>query len=321
MDDADLNDINWMRKEIVIPYKFEENDKKDMWRSQPNFKTDLGTTKFIEAAKRVEKFFKRNNNWELTKTNSKFRTNESCLNLLYITAARYLYVTHVLYDLCKKMKDGEFQLIPCSETPRNKTIIPDSGVCYPKPYGGASCTSDLDVGLVGIASGGLTEAFNKYIEKTFRKPSELVFDANVYAFTLEFSMPFLFSGLPRGLADSIARKEKTIEFKMQELASAYYKVFKYKEDFFNKMVQGAQTALKQDVAKNSKLHLDSWLKVFSDLNEKVPMSGDGDLITLRTAHNKKYQSFVKTMSDKGKYQPDFLGNCRAFEQITIWRAV
>ena len=312
-----------METEIVMRYNFKKVEKKDLWSSQPNFKEDLGKPHFIAAANRAEKFFKRNNNWELTKTNSKFRTKASCLNLLYITAARYLFVTHVLYDLYNKITYGKFQLSPCSRTEKKQIIIPGSGVCYPEPYGTASCTSDYDVGLIGIAAGSLTEAFNNYFQDIggFGKPSELVFDTNVYAFTLEFSMPSLFVGLPDDLSDILAHNETMAKFKMQELASAYYKVFKYKEDFFNKMVQGAQTAMKPDVAQNSKLHLDSWLKVFSDLNKKVPMRGDGDLITLRTAHNMKYQYFVKTMSDKGKYLPDFLGYCRAFQQITIWCAV
>ena len=318
-DDADLEDLEWMKKEIVTRYKFIKVDEKDLWKSQPNFTTDLGKPDFIAAANRVEKFFKRNNNWELTKTNSKFRTKASCLNLLYITAARYLFVTHVLYDLYNKITNGKFQLSPCSRTTEKQIIIPGFGVCFPEPYGTASCTSDYDVGLVGIAAGSLTEAFNNYFQDIggFGKPSELVFDTNVYAFTLEFSMPSLFFGLPKDLVDIVAHNETMAKFKMQELASAYYKVFKYNQDFFNKMVQGAQAAMNPDVAKNSKIHLDSWLRVFSDLNTKVPMRGDGDLITLRTAHNKKYQYFVKTMSDKGQYQPDFLGNCIAFEQITI----
>ena len=315
MDDTKLEKLKWMKKEIVIPYKFEKDKKKDMWESQPNFARDLGTPKFIAAANRVETFFKQNNNWELTKKSKKFRTRKSCLSLLYITAARYLYVTHVLYDLYNKMTNGMFQLIPCSKTQEDKIIIPDCGVCYSKPCGTASCTSDLDIGLVGIAAGSLTEAFNNYIQGVFGKPSELVFDANVYAFSLEFSMPSLFSGLPGGLADSIAREEKTDNFKMQELASAYYKVFKYNEDFFNKMVRGAQKEM--DRAPAQKGPLESWLKIFSELDGEVPLRCDCDLITLRTAHNMKYQYFLKTMSDEGKYQPDFLGNCRAFEQITI----
>ncbi|XP_044168691.1 uncharacterized protein LOC122952957 [Acropora millepora] len=305
----DLRDLDWMKNEIVIRYNFKKDNKKDMWSRQPNFKTDLGTRDFIDAAKRVEEFFKRNNNLELTETNRNFRTKASCLNLLYITAARYLFVTHVLYDLYNKITNGKFQLSPCSRTENKQIIIPGSAVCYPEPYGTASCTSDYDVGLIGIAAGSLTEAFNNYFQDIggFGKPSELVFDTNVYAFTLEFSMPFLFSGLPGGLADNIARKEKTAKFKMQELASAYYKVFKYNPDFFNKMVQGARENMNSEVAKNSKLQLNAWLKIFSDLNNDVSMTGDGDHVKLRTDHNNKYQSFVKTMSVTKKYQPEFLG--------------
>ncbi|XP_015776703.1 PREDICTED: uncharacterized protein LOC107354729 [Acropora digitifera] len=245
-DDPDLEDLKWMEKEIVMRYKFEKVDQKDLWRKQPNFEQDLGKPHFIAAANRAEKFFKRNNNWTHTKENSKFRTKASCLNLLYITAARYLFVTHVLYDLYNKITNGKFQLSPCSG-PKTQIIIPGSRVCYPEPYGTMSCTSDYDVGLIGIAAGSLTEAFNNYFQDIggFGKPSELVFDTNVYAFTLEFSMPFLFVGLPDDLAGILAYNETMTKFKMQELASAYYKVFKYKEDFFNKLVQGAQTALKR----------------------------------------------------------------------------
>ncbi|XP_044168726.1 uncharacterized protein LOC122952985 [Acropora millepora] len=307
MDDTELEKLKWMKEKIVIPYKFKKAKKKDMWESQPNFARDLGTPEFIAAANRVEKFFKQNNNWELTKTSKRFRTPSRCLSLLYITAARYLYVTHVLYDLYNKMTNGMFQLIPCSKTQEDKIIIPDCGVCYSKPCGTASCTSDLDVGLVGIAAGSLTEAFNNYIQGVFGKPSELVFDANVYAFSLEFSMPSLFFGLPDDLADNITQKKKGVHFEMQELASAYYKVFKYNETFFNGMVQGAQKAMKPGLAKNSARQLKKWLKIFSDLDGEVPLRCDCNLITLRTAHNMKYQYFVKTMSDEGKYKPDFLG--------------
>ena len=298
-----------MKREIVVRYNFVKDPNKDVWISQPNFTDALGTADFIAAANRVKKFFVRHSNWELTKKNPKFRNKNSCLNLLYITAARYLFVTHVLYDLYNRIKVNQYQLIPCSRTEAKKIIIPESGVCYPEPYGSASCTSDYDVGLVGSAAGNLTEAFNNYFQgyDGFGKPSELVFDTNVYAFTLEFSMPFLFSGLPVNLANSIARKEKTVEFKMQELASAYYKVFKYNENFFNTMVEGAQKAMNPQLAKESKLQLDAWLKIFSDLNQTVPMKGDGNL---RKDHNDMYQTFVKNMSDEGGYKPEFLGNCR-----------
>ena len=311
-DDIDQQDLQWMEEEIVVRYKFEKDENKDMWTRQPNFKDALGTREFIDAANRVKEFFVRHNNWELTKKNPKFRNKNSCLNLLYITAARYLFVTHVLYDLYNRIKVNQYQLIPCSRAERKKIIIPESGVCYPEPYGSASCTSDYDVGLVGSASGYLTEAFNNYFQggEGFGKPSEIVFDTNVYAFTLEFSMPFLFSGLPVNLANGVARKEKTVEFKMQELASAYYKVFKYNKNFFNTMVEGAQKAMNPVLAKDSRLKLIEWLKTFSDLNKEVPMKGNGDLTTLRTTHNNKYQAFVKMMSVKGGYESEFLGNCR-----------
>ena len=290
-----------MKKDIVDRYKFVKDPKRDIWIQQPNFKGDLGKPEFIKAADRVKKFFDRNDDWDDTKRNPEFRTKDSCTNLLYITAARYLLVTHILY-----VQSGK-RLIPCARTRDNKIEIPGSGVCYPAPYGSATCTSDYDVGLIGRDAGFLTEKFNAYFQSIngFGKPSELVFDTNVYAFTLEFAMPFLFANLPSKFASGVAKNEQTINFKMQELASAYYKVFKYNENFFEKMVA---TAMKEMTAVKSKHDLKVWLKTFSDLNRKVPLIRKGSLKAFRSAHNDQYQEHVKAMSKGGGYEKEFLGN-------------
>ena len=288
----ETQDLKWMKTNIVDRYKFVKDPSRDIWISQPDFEVDLGTPEFIDAADRVKKFFERNNDWEKTKTNRKFRTKDTCTNLLYITAARYLLVTHVLYEQSGK------KLIPCARTKDKKIAIPDSdsGVCYPAPYGSATCTSDYDVGLVGKDAGTLTEKFNSYFQGVggFGKPSELVFDTNVYAFTLEYAMPFLFAKLPPKFASNVAKSEGTINFKMQELASAYFKVFKYNENFFNEMVTGAKTAMTDETYKDK---LEHWLATFHQLRAKVPMRlGGGSLDTLgafRTAHNNAYQEFEK----------------------------
>ena len=282
-----------------------KHQEKDLWIKQPNFKGDLGTKEFTNTAHRVKKFFNDNNDWEATKKNGKFRTQKECTKLLYITAARYLFVTYILYVQSDK------KLVPCSRL-NNKIAIPPSGVCYPEPYGTASCTSDYDVGLVGQDAGILTEKFNRYFESTqgFRKSSELVFDTNVYAFTLEFAMPFLFEGFPDStFATRVAQLENTVDYKMQELASAYYKVFKYNEEFFTTMVEGAKTAKTamgtahhHRPAPISKGKLEEWLKRFSGLNLEVAMQPWRG--RTRRDHNNVYQARVKEMSTKGGYKAD-----------------
>ena len=301
LNDDNENDITWIKQNIVDRYKFVKHQAKDLWIEQPNFAGDLTTEKFAEAAARVKKFFYRNNDWEATKKNRQFRTERECTKLLYITAARYLFVTYILYE-----QSGE-KLVPCSRS-NNKIVIPPSGVCYPEPYGTASCTSDYDVGLVGKDAGILTEKFNLYFEsaKGFSKSSELVFDTNVYAFTLEFAMPFLFEGLPGSFATRVAQLENTENYRMQELASAYYKVFKYSEEYFTIMVEGAKTAMTKK-APGSNLKLEEWLNLFSGLNKEVAMQpGRGPT---RGDHNKVYQARVKKMSEppKNGYFPDSLG--------------
>ncbi|XP_078361920.1 uncharacterized protein LOC144646251 [Oculina patagonica] len=302
---ANQQDLAWIREKIVDRYRFVKDPARDMWISQPDFKDDLGTPNFVSAADRVKKFFDRNNDWQKTKKNSEFRTKDSCTNLLYITAARYLLVTHILY-----VESGK-KLVPCTRTgDKNRIEIPNAGVCYPAPYGSATCTSDYDVGLIGQNAGFLTEKFNTYFQGAngFGKPSELVFDTNVYAFTLEYSMPFLFAKLPVNFAKGVEKSEQTINFKMQELASAYYKVFKYNENFFHTMANKAKEAM---TATKSKAQLNVWLNTFNNLRAQVPFRlGGGSLKSLdafRTAHNNKYQNLVKTMSANGGFNPDFLG--------------
>lgn len=285
-------------------YGFVKDPAMDGWIKQPNFKGDIGSPEFVAAANRAKSFFEKHNDWDTTKTNPAFRSKDSCLKLLYITAARYLLVTHILYT------ESDGKVVICERNADNEVEIPDS-VCFSEPYGGASCTSDYDVSLVGKDSGYVTEKFNNYFQSAagFGKPSEIVFDTNVYALTLEYCMPLLFSGLPDGFDSGVEDNEKTTYYKMQELASAYYKVFKYNETFFKTMTDGAKNAMKD--AMISKGVLKGWLGTFKKMNAEVPMKLGVLLKTreaFRTAHNKEYAKYVKGMSEEGGYNPDLLGN-------------
>ena len=314
-DAANQQDLAWMKTNIVDKYKFVKDATRDIWTKQPDFKGLLGTPDFVSAANRVKRFFDRNNDWETTKRNPEFRTAQSCLNLLYVTAARYLFVTHILYEL-----NGN-KLHPCVTTVEKTIAIPDSGVCYPAPYGSATCTSDYDVGLVGKDAGNLTEKFNTYFQgaQGFGKPSELVFDTNVYAFTLEYAMPFLFIKLPGNFAAGVAKKEQTIKFKMQELAGAYYKVFKYNGGFFNALVKKANESM-TPLADKSKAQLNDSVSNFKAMDAKVPMTRRDHLSSLkafRTAHNNEYQKLVKEMSVAG-YNPNLQGNYKMIVSLRMF---
>ena len=197
-------DVRWIEKNIVDRYKFEKDATKDLWIKLPTFEGLLGSKEFTKNAEKVEGFFKLNNNWEVTKNSEEFRQDGKCTDLLYITAARYLYVTHVLY-----FTSGG-NLMPCSysETDKTKISIPKS-VCYIKPYGTASCTSDYDAALVGKDAGIVTKKFNQYFQTEFRRPSELVFDTNVYAFTLEYAIPYFFADFKDpAFAGNVEKKSK-----------------------------------------------------------------------------------------------------------------
>ena len=301
-------DVRWIQADIVTRYGFVKDPKKDEWKQQPNFEGYLGTQNFIAAANAAQQFFLANNNnnnpWD------NLLRNKSPTNLLFITAARYLYVTHILW------LKSDRKLIPCKET-RDKynNIIQTfenpqkAGVCFPKPYGSATYKSDYDVGLIGKDSGTVTKNFNDFFQgnEGFGKPSELVFDTNVYAFTLEFAMPSLFIKLPDTFAGKVAKLEQSVNYKMQELASAYYKVFKYNQNFFTALKDGATNAM-EGTAPQSKLKLEEWLNTFSAMNGQVALRiGQNTLQQFRLAHNNQYQTHVGTMSTDGGYIPNSIG--------------
>ena len=297
--------------EIIKNYGFKKHPVADMWTEQPSFEGRLGTENFKTAAEKAEQFFlKFNKNrgispWELLQ---KVTKNQN-YKLLKITAARYLLVTHILWLVSRK------KLTACKEKRDSYTDIPQSweipkdGVCFPKPYGSATYKSDYDVGLIGEDSGTVTHEFNKYFQEKFNLPSELVFDTNVYAFTLEFAMPSMFSRLPRPFTFVIGKFEKMRKYKMQELASAYYKVFKYNKDYFREMKDGA---IKEINDEETKRELIGWLREFGKMNKQVDLRQmkKQSLAEFRSAHNEKYQEYLQSMSQgkTGGYQIQSIGN-------------
>ena len=297
--------------EIIKNYGFKKHPVADMWTEQPSFEGRLGTESFKTAAEKAEEFFlkfKKNRGkspWELLQ---KVTKNQN-YKLLKITAARYLLVTHILWLVSGK------KLTACKEKRDNYTGIPQSweipegGVCFPKPYGSATYKSDYDVGLIGKDSGNVTQEFNRYFEDKFKIPSELVFDTNVYAFTLEFAMPKMFPSLPLSFTLGLHKFEQFRWYKMQELASAYYKVFKYNEDSFKEMKIGATDEIKDEMAKNV---LRSWLREFEVMNGQVGLikKETETLAEFRLAHNEQYQKYLQSMSQgkTGGYQIQSIGN-------------
>ena len=272
---------------------------------RPTFQGVLTDEAFITAADGAKKFFVRNKDWEITKNT--FRTNGGCTDLLYITAARYLLVTSILYVRQGLSERKEKKLIPCQRVDKQTFQIPDS-VCYPAPpSGSATCTSDYDVSLVGKDAGFLIEEFNNYFQAEFGKPSDLVFDVNVYAFTTAYAFPVNYVGLPKNFEKTVEESKKTVNFKMQELASAYFKVFKYNPGFFDTMTTGALKAME---GSQSKPKLNEWLITFHELDAKVKMrieDFNNSPLKLREAHNAEYQKRVKEMSQQGGYDAKLLG--------------
>ncbi|XP_032236839.1 uncharacterized protein LOC116617858 [Nematostella vectensis] len=264
------------------------------------FKGEKRSDYFKKVANRIEKFFMRNNDWEATKERSIYKDNG---RLLAITDARYLYVTHLLFEL------SEERLTGCQEQD-GKTKVPDE-VCFPAPYGSASPTSDYDVGLIGPESGSLTAKFNDYFEKhkegdqlLFGKPSERVFDTNIYAFTLEYAMPdlYVFQGagstaFPKDLFNANLKAY----YQMQELASSYFKLYKFWKPYFDELVADAKESLPgsanartgQMENVDKKGFFQKWLELYEKKYQEWSEENFDSKDKFRAKHNDLYQSIVQ----------------------------
>ena len=116
----------------------------------------------------------------------------------------------------------------------------------------------------------------------------------------------MFLKIPDTFAAKVEKLETKVKYKMQELASAYYKVFKYNNDFYTALTNSAQNNM---LAAPLQV-LNGWLTSFGDLNtaesfRKGPDTSDHDF---RLAHNNKYQEFVAEVSQHGGYVPDMKGD-------------
>ena len=296
-----------LRDGIANTYGFEKDPNDYRWKTLPSFEGKIGKPGWADAVKLAEDFFRANNGHNTPWKN--LLDTKSELDLLYITAARYLFVTHVLWVqsnrqliACKEKRDKYSGIIQSFE-------IPATGVCFPLPYGSATYKSDYDVGLIGVNSGTLTQSFNQYFQAAapngFGKPSELVFDTNVYAFTLEFAMPAMFLKLPETFAANVAKRETKVKYKMQELASAYYKMFKYNNNFFQALTTSAQNNMQAA----PRQVLNEWLTAFDNMNnaENFRKGARSDQ-AFRLAHNNRYQAFVAAVSQNGGYVPNGIGD-------------
>lgn len=279
---------------------FEKSATADAWTKQPTFLGQVGTSYFTSVAKRAEMFFIRNNDWSQSLVNPKFRDASTgrCTNLLYVTAARYLYVTHVL-----NLLRGEMTFGPCNaDSGSGNLIVPPAGVCYPAPYGSATCTSDYDVALVGERSGSLTALFNQFFLESvsrdpivvgFGKSSEELFDTNVYAFTLEFAMPNIYVGLSAEFVTQVNDMNGSLHYTIQEVVSAIMKMLGCNTSYFNDLMSDQSEFKKRQTKHNLGKIFQDWrvqFRLFYKAVKSFLNSGDYNTqISFRRKQNIAYQ--------------------------------
>ena len=240
----DENFLKFCRDCIVKPYEFKISEEKTMWmKPLPDFRKEVQDWQqsFQEIAKGTEMFFLgkgtsgKIRNWnEIKDAMKKFEDGPSCENMLYIIAARQLYVTYVMKTV---VGSESFKL--CEEKENGDVVIPDFA-CYPKNSGSARCTSDYDVGLIGPKSGKVVVQYFEYFKANFKMTSDALLDNNIYAYDLEMAMPeiFVLGDNPGEDAEEHEKLLKEVkskmltdpDFQMQDLALAYFKVFMYKDN-------------------------------------------------------------------------------------------
>lgn len=303
----DEKSISWFKECIVDFYCFEKDAKVSSWTKQPSFEGQLDDDHFQVAASLTEVFFKKDGNRRWTGADGIVKTwkPNGCLKLLYITAARYVYITYLLASESKE-QDGEgkavsgakSRLIPC-EMEHGKIKIPEYA-CYPVPYGSATCTADYDVGLVGPKSGELAANFNDRFFEVFNTASTEIFDTNVYAFTLEYSMPSLFSGQSSNFLQEIEAMENSEKYKMQDLVAALFKLKKYRISNYATILETLRTKLPSASAREFLRMWNSLLSTWeSEIQEKKV-----DPDELKKKHTEKYNSLVQDILE-GTEKDDF----------------
>lgn len=310
MNDNDVDDLDFFKKCIVDYFCFEKSANADIWIKFPTFQGLIGTWYFNSVAKRVEIFFIRNNDWSDMVLDAKFRdvSTGQCTNLLYVTAARYLYVTYVL-----NLLRGDMTFGPCEiDSATKNLIVPASGVCYPVPYGSGTCTSDFDVGLLGARSGSLTALFNQFFLETlgrdanvagFGKTSEELFDTNVYAFTLEFAMPNIFVGLGGDFVNEANEMNNDIKYRIQEVVSAILKMKTQNRRYFNDLLSDQGEFKKRKTKHNLEKIFHDWRVQFELFGEVVKAFARSDLynteISFRRRQNIAYEMILGLIEGSG----------------------
>ena len=118
-------------------------------------------------------------------------------------------------------------------------------------------------------------------------------------------MPMMFLKLPETFAAKVAKLETKVRYKMQELASAYYKMFKYNNNFFQALTTSAQNNMQAAPWQV----LNEWLTAFDNMNnaENFRKGARSDQ-AFRLAHNNRYQAFVAAVSQGGGYVPNGIGD-------------
>ncbi|CAB3999776.1 Hypothetical predicted protein [Paramuricea clavata] len=286
-------DLNFFKNCIADVYCYKKSPTSDAWIGLPSYK-DKFTTYFNDAAKRIERFFIRNNDWSAILDRVR-RNGLSCEKLLYVIAARYHYVVYVLNVLFPDRSFG-----PCKYDYVYKRLKnPTGGECFVVPLHKITCTSDFDIALMGERSGTLAARFNQFFLEPlgadkfvpgFGKSSEDIFGGNIFAFALEYALPGAITGLTSSQSaalNGLLNLRKNVHFQLQEIVTAIRKMHNYLPKYYNDLLMDQAELKTRPTKGNLDKIFNDIVKLFNTIEEKVAgvTSSSGSDISYRYQHD------------------------------------
>ena len=198
-------------------------------------------------AKRVERFFIRNGNWQnILKKNTVFNPRAAdCRNLLYVVAAKYVYALYVLNTLRNHLLCKE-----CSRQISRGTysMRARGNPCFIRPTS-FTCAEEIEINLLGHKSGSLTTLFNQYFREPigedrtvpgFKEDSDVLMGVRVSAYNLEKALPRMFKGpdlfYNTMLYYLVKKMEESTNMKLLSLVVAIFRMKSYSGKYFNELL-------------------------------------------------------------------------------------
>ncbi|XP_028399752.1 uncharacterized protein LOC114523107 isoform X2 [Dendronephthya gigantea] len=317
--ESNQKDINFFKRCIVDYFSFRVGPRMIYTIPTINlrqFFNPKGPAYIKTIAKRIERFFIRNGNWDkILKNKDIYDREENCLNLLYITAAKYAYALYVLNTLTNRLG-----CLPCIKRNNIYSLRSFSGVCFIKPKD-LTCGGILELSLLGHKSGSLTTLFNQFFTEPigqdrtvpgFKKEPAILMGLRISAFSLEKVLPKLFRGpsyfYNLMLTNAVKKMKENIQMKMLSVAVAIFRMKPYSGKFFNELLSDQSPLRAQIYLAKAFQYWSVELALFASKIKSFMKSPHYSYeLNYRRRHNIAYELITGRLENRG-LPPDWISN-------------